>query len=60
LTTARPYKRAFPHDEALDILLQQSAAALDPRVVKAFGAIPFQKLAEAARRHGVPLREAAA
>lgn len=59
LTTARPYKPAFTHAESLDILRQRSAAALDPRIVKAFGAIPFQRLAEAAERHGVALREGA-
>lgn len=59
LTTARPYKPAFSHDEALSTLRGQSGAALDPKVVKAFTSIPFSALAEAASRHGVALREAA-
>lgn len=59
LTTARPYKRAFSHAEATVILCDQSGTALDPRAVKAFVEIPFHALAEAARRHGVVLREAA-
>lgn len=57
LTTSRPYKRAFSHAEATAILREQSAAALDPRVVEAFVAVPFRALAETAARHGVTLRE---
>jgi hypothetical protein len=59
LTTARPYKRAFSHDEAVAILRDQSATALDPRVVKSYIAIPFYALAQAASRYGVVLLEAA-
>jgi response regulator RpfG family c-di-GMP phosphodiesterase len=57
LTTARPYKRAFSHDEASVILFDQAGAALDPKVVKAFAAVPFGALSEAAGRHGVILSE---
>lgn len=57
LTTARPYKRAFSHDEATAFLHDQAGAALDPRVVTAFISVPFHALAEAAARHGVVLRE---
>lgn len=59
LTTARPYKRAFTHEEASRSLRDQVGAALDPRVVDAFVTIPFHALAEAADRHGVVLRETA-
>lgn len=57
LTTARPYKRALSHMEATAILCDQSGAALDPRVVTAFIAIPFYALAKAASDHGVNLKE---
>lgn len=57
LTTARPYKRAFSHDEAVAYLCDQAGAALDERVVRTFITIPFHALAEAAARHGVVLRE---
>ncbi|MDX6768783.1 MAG: HD-GYP domain-containing protein [Elusimicrobiota bacterium] len=57
LTTARPYKRAFSHDEATVILCDQAGTALDPQVVKTFITIPFHALSEAAGRHGVVLRE---
>lgn len=58
LTTARPYKRAFSHEEAMAILCDQAGAALDPEVVKTFITIPFSNLREAAARHGVELKEA--
>lgn len=57
LTTSRPYKRAFPHEEASAILCDQAGAALDPRVVKAFASVPYGALAQAAGRHGVRLSE---
>lgn len=59
LTTARPYKRAFSHDEATVILCDQAGTALDPQVVRAFITIPFHALAMEAGRHGVVLREGA-
>ena len=59
LTTARPYKPAFSHDEATASLCDQAGAALDPQVVKAFAAIPFHSLSEAAGRHGIVLTERA-
>lgn len=48
LTTARPYKRAFSHDEAAAFLRDQGGAAFDERVVRGFIAIPSKSLAEAA------------
>jgi putative nucleotidyltransferase with HDIG domain len=58
LTTARPYKRAFSHEEATAFLCDQADAALDERVVKSFITIPFKSLAAVAGRHGVALQEA--
>lgn len=57
LTTSRPYKRAFSHEAATGILCDQAGAALDPGVVKAFVAVPFHSLAEAARLNGIVLSE---
>ena len=57
LTTARPYKRAFTHDEATALLREQAGTSLDPQVVETFIAIPFHALSAAAGRHGVVLRE---
>ncbi len=36
LTSNRPYKRAWPIDEALDFLRQQSGSHFDPKCVQAF------------------------
>ena len=36
LTHERPYKRAWPHDEAVEEIQQQSKQQFDPRVVQAF------------------------
>ncbi|MBM3557403.1 MAG: HD domain-containing protein, partial [Alphaproteobacteria bacterium] len=36
LTSARPYKPAWPVDEALDLLKAQAGQQFDPRVVEAF------------------------
>lgn len=55
LTTARPYKPAFSHAEASSILCDHAGHALDPKVVKGFTSIPFEALAEAAKRQGSPL-----
>ncbi|UPT75443.1 MAG: HD-GYP domain-containing protein [Elusimicrobiota bacterium] len=57
LTTARPYKRAFSHAEAVACLRDQAGAALDERIVKAFITIPLEKLRETAARYGVELLE---
>lgn len=57
LTTTRPYKHAFSHAEAISILREQAGAALDPRVVEAFVAVPFLVLVDAARRQGTNLQK---
>ncbi len=36
LTHARPYKKAFPRDEALDLIREGSGSQFDPRVVEGF------------------------
>ena len=36
LTHERPYKKAWPHDEAVEEIQQQSKQQFDPRVVQAF------------------------
>lgn len=57
LTTARPYKRAFSHEEAAANLRDQSGSALDPGVVKALTSLPSRALSDAAAGYGLPFRE---
>ncbi len=39
LTSARSYKQAYPHDEALRMIIEASGTQFDPLVVEAFAAI---------------------
>lgn len=39
LTSERPYKKAWPRDEALDYIREQSGKQFDPLVVEAFLAV---------------------
>jgi putative two-component system response regulator len=39
LTTKRPYKRAFPHQEACTVIVSGAGTQFDPEVVKAFVAL---------------------
>jgi HD-GYP domain-containing protein (c-di-GMP phosphodiesterase class II) len=36
ITTARPWRAAFSHEQALEMIRQDSGKKLDPRVVEAF------------------------
>lgn len=44
LTTARPYKRALAHEEAVALLREDAGMKFDPAVVEAFARLPVQTL----------------
>ena len=48
LTSARPYKRAFPHETALNMILEESGAHFDPTLVGILMSVAgeFAKIAE--------------
>ncbi|ADV67386.1 HD domain-containing phosphohydrolase [Deinococcus maricopensis] len=48
LTSERPYKRAWTHEEALAELRAQAGRQFDPRVIEAFLTLPLQTSAPAA------------
>lgn len=57
MTTARPYKPPVAHLQVLVFFRAERARSLDPEVVNAFCAVPFQELSGLAGFHGVTLRE---
>jgi putative two-component system response regulator len=42
LTSARPYKQAFPHDEAVRIIIEGSGTQFDPSLVEVFTRVAAQ------------------
>ena len=50
LTTARPYKRALPHEEALSSLRADAGGKFDPAGVEAFARVSAQALRDTAER----------
>ena len=44
LTSERPYKKAWPVQEAVDFLLKQRGAHFDPRLVDLLGEAPIAQL----------------
>jgi putative two-component system response regulator len=48
LITKRPYKEAFPYDDARQIIITESGRHFDPAVVNAFHNIPLSRLMELA------------
>ncbi|MGI6656493.1 MAG: HD-GYP domain-containing protein [Desulfobulbus sp.] len=56
LTSSRPYKRAFSHDEAREIILAESGQRFDPEIVAAFREREqeFRDTYEQARSQGLP------
>jgi response regulator RpfG family c-di-GMP phosphodiesterase len=49
MTSARPYRRALPHDVALAEVLRGKGVHFDPRVITAFAAIPRARITEISR-----------
>lgn len=52
LVSERPYKRAFSHEEAVDIITEQSGKQFDPVLVEVFRAVADQIFAVAKDKQG--------
>ncbi|WP_288480907.1 HD domain-containing phosphohydrolase [uncultured Clostridium sp.] len=42
LTTKRPYKKAFSHDESIKIILKGKGSSFDPKIIKVFEKISYK------------------
>ena len=55
LVTERPYKKAFPHEEAVEIILDNSGKRFDPKIVEVFYSVKdtFKLIGESSAGDGL-------
>jgi cyclic di-GMP phosphodiesterase len=60
LVSDRPYRRALPHDRAVQMIAERRAIMYDPAITDVFLLVVERLRTARAREHGAPVKEPAA